>query len=136
MERTLAIIKPDAADKADEINKMIEAAGLKVIAKKTTRLSLEKAKEFYEIHKDRPFYDSLCEFMSSGDVVIEVLEGPEAVSRYRTLMGATDARKAEEGTIRKAFGTDNQKNAVHGSDSLENAAKEISSFFSDEEIGG
>jgi nucleoside-diphosphate kinase len=130
--RTFSMIKPNAFKHKGEIIKMIEGAGFKVVASKETTLLLEKAKEFYEVHKDRPFYEGLCEFMSSGPIVALVLEKKDdAVEDYRKLMGPTKPEEAEEGTIRKKFGEDVQKNAVHGSDSPENAEKEIAFFFPD-----
>jgi nucleoside-diphosphate kinase len=136
MERTLAIIKPDAVARkfAGDILKLIETAGLRVRALKLMRLTRAQAELFYEIHKERPFYSSLCDYMSSGDVVIGVLSGEGAIARWRELMGATDPAKAAPDTIRKQFGMDVEKNAVHGSDAPETAAREISFFFSELEI--
>jgi nucleoside-diphosphate kinase len=136
MERTLAIIKPDAVGRkfAGDILKLIEVAGLRVRALKLMRLTRAQAELFYEIHKERPFYSSLCDYMSSGDVVIGVLPGEGAIARWRELMGATDPAKAAPDTIRKQFGMDVEKNAVHGSDAPETAAREISFFFSELEI--
>jgi nucleoside-diphosphate kinase len=136
MERTLAIIKPDAVGRqfTGDILKRIETAGLRVCALKLMRLTRAQAELFYEIHKERPFYSSLCDYMSSGDVVIGVLCGDGAIARWRELMGATDPAKAAPDTIRKQFGKDVEKNAVHGSDAPETAAREISFFFSELEI--
>src|SRR5216683_313450 len=133
MERTLAIVKPDAVKRglAGEILKQIESAGLKPRALKLIHLTRAQAEAFYEVHKQRPFYGSLCDYMSSGPVVIAVLEAEKAIERWRELMGATDPAKAKEGTIRKQFGLDVEKNATHGSDAPETAAKEISFFFSE-----
>jgi nucleoside-diphosphate kinase len=135
-QQTLSIIKPDAvaANKSGLIIAQIEAAGLQVIAAKMIRLSPHQAELFYAVHKDRPFYKSLVEFMSSGPIIAMVLEGDNAVTSYRSLMGATDPLKAEPLTLRKEFGTSVDHNAVHGSDSLENAKKEIAFFFTDKEI--
>jgi nucleoside-diphosphate kinase len=136
MERTLAIVKPDAVKRglAGEILKQIESAGLKPRALKLIHLTRTQAEAFYEVHKQRPFYGSLCDYMSSGPVVIAVLEAEKAIERWRELMGATDPAKAKEGTIRKQFGLDVEKNATHGSDAPETAAKEISFFFSELDI--
>jgi nucleoside-diphosphate kinase len=136
MERTLAIIKPDAMHRrlAGDIIKRIEASGLEVRALKLMHLTLAQAGAFYEVHKARPFYSSLCEYMSSGPVLIAVLTGEGAIARWRDLMGATDPAKAAAGTIRKDFGENIEQNAVHGSDAPETAAHEISFFFSALEI--
>ena len=135
-ERTLAIIKPDAVRRnlTGEVLKRIEASGLRVCALKLVRLTRTQAEQFYLVHKDRPFYASLCDYMSSGPVTAGVLEGAEAILRWRELMGATDPLKAAPGTIRKDLGVDVEKNAVHGSDSPETAALEIPFFFSAMEI--
>jgi nucleoside-diphosphate kinase len=132
MERTLAIVKPDAVQRglAGEILKRIEAQGLAVSAVKKLQLTRAQAERFYEVHKDRPFYRTLCDYMSSGPVVIAVLSGEQAITRWRTVMGATDPGKAAAGTIRKDLGVDVEKNAVHGSDAPETAAHEIAFFFS------
>ena len=131
LERTLSIIKPDAVAKnaIGGILSMIEAAGLTVVATRMTRLSVDQAKAFYAVHAERPFYGSLVEFMTSGPVVVSVLEGDDAIARYREVMGATNPAQAEEGTIRKAFATDIEQNAVHGSDAPETAAEEVAFFF-------
>jgi nucleoside-diphosphate kinase len=138
MERTLAIIKPDAMHRhlAGDIIKRIEASGLEIRALKLMHLTLAQAGAFYEVHKARPFYSSLCEYMSSGPVLIAVLTGEGAIARWRDLMGATDPAKAAAGTIRKDFGENIEQNAVHGSDAPETAAHEISFFFSALEIIG
>jgi nucleoside-diphosphate kinase len=138
MERTLSIIKPDAFGKnaTGDILRMIQAEGLRVVASKTLRMSKNQAEGFYFVHEGRPFFDSLTDFMSSGPVVVSVLEGEGAIKRYRDLMGPTDSTKAPEGTIRGAYGTDIGENAVHGSDSAENAAIEVNYFFSGYELRG
>ena len=131
VERTLSIIKPDATEK-NVIGKILtrfEDAGLKIIAGKMKKLSSQEAGEFYKVHKERPFYGELVEYMTSGLVFISVLEGPNAVQRNRQLMGATDPKKAEKGTIRADFAESINANAVHGSDSVENARIEIGLFF-------
>jgi nucleoside-diphosphate kinase len=136
MERTLAIIKPDAMHRrlAGDIIKRIEASGLEIRALKLMHLTLAQAGAFYDVHRARPFYRSLCEYMSSGPVLIAVLTGEGAIARWRDLMGATDPAKAAAGTIRKDFGENIEQNAVHGSDAPETAAHEISFFFSALEI--
>jgi nucleoside-diphosphate kinase len=136
MERTLAIIKPDAMHRrlAGDIIKRIEASGLEIRALKLMHLTLAQAGAFYEVHRARPFYSSLCEYMSSGPVLIAVLTGDGAIARWRDLMGATDPAKAAVGTIRKDFGENIEQNVVHGSDAPETAAHEISFFFSALEI--
>jgi nucleoside-diphosphate kinase len=138
MERTLAIIKPDAMRRrlAGDIIKRILASGLEIRALKLMHLTLAQAGAFYEVHKARPFYRSLCEYMSSGPVLIAVLTGEGAIARWRDLMGATDPAKAAPGTIRKDFGENIEQNAVHGSDAPGTAAHEISFFFSALEIIG
>ena len=135
-ERTFSIIKPDAVErnKIGEITAMLENAGLRVVASKRLKLDQAKASQFYEVHKERPFFQSLCDFMCSGPIVVQVLEGEDAVKRNREIMGATNPEEAAEGTIRKKYALSLEKNSVHGSDSLENAKIEISHFFSDEEI--
>jgi nucleoside-diphosphate kinase len=132
MERTLAIVKPDAVQRglAGEIIKRIEGQGLAISALKKLHLARAQAERFYEVHKERPFYRSLCDYMTSGPVVIAVLSGEQAITRWRALMGATDPAKAAPGTIRKDLGVDVEKNAVHGSDAPETAAHEIAFFFS------
>ncbi|PPB81609.1 nucleoside diphosphate kinase [Albidovulum inexpectatum] len=138
IERTLSIIKPDATKRnlTGKINAKFEEAGLRIVAQKRIRLTKEQAGKFYEVHKERPFYDELCEFMASGPVVVQVLEGENAVAKNREVMGATNPADAAEGTIRKEFALSVGENSVHGSDSAENAAKEIAFFFSDLEIVG
>jgi nucleoside-diphosphate kinase len=136
MERTLSIIKPDAVAK-QVIGKIIdrfESNGLRIAAMKKTKLTKEEAAKFYEVHKERPFFNDLCEYMSSGPVVVMVLEGENAVAKNRELMGATNPKEAAPGTIRADFAESIEANAVHGSDSLENAKKEIAFFFSEREI--
>lgn len=136
MERTLAILKPDAVARnlIGEINRRIEEAGFKVVAMRMMHLSERQAREFYAVHRDKPFYEDLVRYMTSGPVVVEVLEREDAVSKWRELMGATDPKKAAPGTIRADFGTSIEENVVHGSDSLENAQKEIHYFFGDCDI--
>lgn len=136
MEQTLSIIKPDAVKKGviGQIISRFESNGLRIAAAKKLQLSTDDAKKFYEVHKDRPFYGELVEFMTSGPVVVMVLEGANAVAKNRELMGATDPKKAEKGTIRADFADSIDANAVHGSDSLENAKIEISFFFAKREI--
>ena len=135
-ERTFSIIKPDAVErnKIGEITAMLENAGLRVVASKRLKLDQAKASQFYEVHKERPFFQSLCDFMCSGPIVVQVLEGKDAVKRNREIMGATNPEEAAEGTIRKKYALSLEKNSVHGSDSLENAKIEISHFFSEEDI--
>ncbi len=135
-EQTLSIIKPDAVEQhhIGDIEAYLESAGLHIVAAKLIQLTPEQAKTFYEVHKDRPFYKDLVNFMTSGPVLVQVLEGEDAVAINRKVMGATDPAKASPGTIRADFGTSVQQNAVHGSDSPANAAKEISYFFKPEEI--
>jgi nucleoside-diphosphate kinase len=136
MERTLSIIKPDAVAK-NVIGKIIdrfESNGLRIAAMKKIKLTKEDAAKFYEVHKERPFFNDLCEYMSSGPVVVMVLEGEDAVAKNRKLMGATNPKEAEPGTIRADFAESIEANAVHGSDSLENAKKEIAFFFAEREI--
>jgi len=136
MEKTLSIVKPDAVGRRQvgEILKRFEAAGLKIVAGKFLRLTLERAQAFYAVHKERPFFTSLCAYMSSGPIFVSVLEGENAIAMNREIMGATDPAKAAAGTIRKDFGQDVEKNAVHGSDGPETAADEIAFFFRPDEI--
>ena len=131
IEKTLSIIKPDATKRnlTGLINAKFENAGLKIVAQKRLRLTRSMAEKFYEIHKDRPFYNDLVDFMISGPVIVQVLEGDDAVKLNRSVMGATNPEEAEEGTIRKEFAESIEANSVHGSDSLENAKTEISFFF-------
>lgn len=137
MSRTLSIIKPKSVMNNDsgKINAMIEGSNFRIIAQKRIQISKEQAQRFYAVHKERPFYDTLCTIMSSGPIVVQVLSSEgDTVTEYRTLMGATNPEEAAEGTIRKVFGESLDYNAVHGSDSAENAAKEIAFFFSECEI--
>jgi nucleoside-diphosphate kinase len=135
-ERTFSMIKPDATDRnlVGSITAMIEESGLKVIASKRIRMTQEKAAEFYSVHSERPFFQSLCDFMCSGPIIVQVLEGENAVKRNREIMGATNPEEAENGTIRKVHAVSLEKNSIHGSDSLENAAIEIAHFFNEQEI--
>ncbi len=136
MEKTLVMIKPDGVERnlIGKIISIFEEKGLRVVALKKVRLSKEQAKAFYIVHKERPFYEELTDYMSSGPVVAMVLEGENAIKKVREIMGATDPAEAEEGTIRKLFGIDKGKNTVHGSDSPESASKEIPFFFSEYEL--
>jgi len=138
VERTFSIIKPDATKRnlTGAINAVIEKAGLRIIAQKRVLLSEGQAEGFYAIHKERPFFRDLVNFMISGPVVIQVLEGENAVAAYRDVMGATNPANAAPGTIRKEFAESIEANSVHGSDSLENAEREIAFFFTDQEIVG
>jgi nucleoside-diphosphate kinase len=131
MERTFAIIKPDAVARhlAGDIVKRIEASGLRVVGLRLTQLTRAEAESFYAVHKERPFYGSLCDYMTSGPVIVAVLAGEGAIKRWRDLMGATDPAKAAAGTIRKDFGQNVEQNATHGSDAPETAAQEIAFFF-------
>ena len=137
-ERTFSIIKPDATKRnlTGAINKLIEEAGLRIVAQKRIHMSQEQAEGFYAVHKERPFFGELTEFMSSGPVVVQVLEAENAVAKYRDVMGATNPADASPGTIRKEYALNIGENSVHGSDSLENAKTEIAFFFSDNEIVG
>ena len=138
IERTLSIIKPDATRRAltGQINARLEAAGLRIVAQKRLRFTRTQAEGFYAVHEERPFFASLCEFMTSGPVVVQVLEGEGAVAKNREIMGATDPAKAAAGTIRADFAESIEANSVHGSDSVENAATEIAYMFSQIEIVG
>lgn len=138
MERTLSIIKPDAVQKGviGSVIKLLEEGGLKVVAAKMLRLSRKQAEGFYAVHRERPFFASLCEFMTSGPVVVQVLEGEGAIARNREIMGVTDSTKAAPGTIRNLYGTSIERNAVHGSDAPETAATEIAYFFAPYELNG
>jgi nucleoside-diphosphate kinase len=138
LERTLSIIKPDATERnlTGKINAMFEETGLRIIAQRRIRLSREQAESFYEVHNERSFFGELVDYMISAPVVAQVLEGKDAVAAHRKVMGATNPAQAEEGTVRKEFALNVQENSVHGSDSIENAAKEISFFFSDADIVG
>lgn len=137
-ERTLSILKPDATERnlTGKINARFEDAGLRIVAQKRLHLSSQQAGKFYEVHKARPFYGELVDYMISGPVVVQVLEGENAVAKNRELMGATNPANADAGTIRKDFAESIERNSVHGSDSAENAAIEIKFFFSDLEIVG
>lgn len=137
-QRTLSIIKPDATRRnlTGAINERIEKNGLRIVAQKRMHLTETEAQKFYEVHKERPFYKDLVSFMISGPVVVQVLEGDDAVAKYRAVMGATNPANADAGTIRKDFAESIEANSVHGSDSAENAANEISFFFSGVEIVG
>ena len=132
-ERTLSIIKPDGVSRKliGEVVKRLEGADLKIVAMKMIKMTKQQAMGFYRVHKGKPFYESVTDFMSSGPCVLMVLEGEEAIKRYRNLMGATDYKKAEAGTIRRDFATDIERNIVHGSDSPETASFEINYFFSE-----
>ena len=136
VEQTLSIIKPDAVARnlIGEILRRFEGAGLKIAAGKLVRLSPERAQAFYAVHKERPFFSSLCAYMSSGPIFVSVLEGENAILKNREIMGATDPAKAAPGTIRKDWGNDVEQNAVHGSDGPETAASEIAFFFRPDEI--
>jgi nucleoside-diphosphate kinase len=138
VERTLSIIKPDATKRnvTGAINAIIEDSGLRIVAQKRIWLSEGQAEGFYAVHRERPFFRDLVTFMISGPVVVQVLEGDNAVAKYRDVMGATNPANAAEGTIRKRFAESIEANSVHGSDSLENAQREIDFFFSDQEIVG
>ena len=138
VSRTFSIIKPDATRRnlTGKVNAVIEDAGLRIVAQKRIRLSEAQAKKFYEVHKERPFYGELVDFMTSGPVVVQVLEGEGAVARYREAMGATNPEQAADGTIRKLYARNVGENSVHGSDSDENAAIEIAQFFAEDEIVG
>ena len=138
IERTFSIIKPDATARnlTGDINAIIERAGLRIVAQKRMRITREQAETFYAVHRERSFFRELVEFMSSGPVVVQVLEGENAIVRYRGLMGATDPAKAAAGTIRKVHAKSIGENSVHGSDAPDTAAKEIAQFFSGNEIVG
>ena len=137
-ERTLSLIKPDATRRGltGKINSRFEKAELRIIAQKRLRLNRRQAEGFYSVHKERSFFNDLCDFMCSGPIVAQVLEGENAISRNREIMGATNPANADDGTIRKEFGESVEANSVHGSDSDENAATEIAFFFSGTEIVG
>ena len=138
MDQTFSIIKPDATKRniTGSINKVIEESGLRIIAQKRIRLTNDQAENFYSIHKERPFFNDLIEYMTSEPVVVQILSGENCVEKYRTIMGATNPENAEKGTIRKLFALNVQENSVHGSDSEDNAKNEISFFFKAEEIVG
>ena len=137
-ERTFSILKPDATERnlTGAINAMIEQAGLRIVAQKRVRITREQAERFYAVHKDRPFFGELVDFMISGPVVVQVLEGENAIAKYREVMGATDPAKAALGTIRKVHARSIGENSVHGSDAPETAVREIAQFFSENEIVG
>ena len=137
-ERTFSIIKPDATRRnlTGKVNAVIEDAGLRIVAQRRIRMTEAQAKKFYEVHAERPFYGELVEFMTSAPVVVQVLEGDNAVARYREVMGATNPAQAADGTIRKLYAESVGENSVHGSDSLENAKIEIAQFFTDADIVG
>ena len=136
IERTFSIIKPDATERniTGEICSVLEKNGLKIVASRRIKMTQEKAAQFYSVHSERPFFQSLCDFMCSGPIVVQVLEGENAVLKNREVMGTTNPEDAEEGTIRKMFAVSLEKNSVHGSDSLENAKIEIAQFFTEEDI--
>lgn len=136
VERTLAIIKPDAVERGlqDEIVKRIEAAGFKILARKPLRLSQERAERFYAIHRDRPFFQDLTAFMTSGDILVLALEAEDAIPKWRNLMGATNPEEAAEGTIRRELGTTIQNNCTHGSDGPPTAQAELAFFFDTQEL--
>ena len=138
MDRTFSIIKPDATKRnlTGSINSVIEKCGLRIIAQKRIKMNDEQAQKFYEVHNDKPFFKDLVEYMTSEPVVVQVLQADNAVKKYREVMGATNPENAEEGTIRKLFALNVQENSVHGSDSDENASKEIEFFFNENEIVG
>jgi nucleoside-diphosphate kinase len=138
VERTFSILKPDATARnlTGAINAMIEKAGLRIVAQRRIKMSRADAEKFYEVHKERPFYGELVEFMTSGPVVVQVLEGDNAIAKYREVMGATDPAKAADGTIRKVHAKSVGENSVHGSDAADTAKKEIGQFFKDGEIVG
>ena len=137
-ERTFSILKPDATKRnlTGKINAVIEEAGLRIVAQRRIRMSKEEAEDFYDVHRERPFYGELVEFMTSEPVVVQVLEGENAVARYREVMGATNPAQAAEGTIRKLFALSVGENSVHGSDSADNAKIEIAQFFDGADIVG
>ncbi|MFG1462470.1 nucleoside-diphosphate kinase [Xanthobacter sp. DSM 24535] len=138
IERTFSIIKPDATRRniTGAVNAVIETAGLRIVAQKRMQLTREQAETFYGVHRERPFFGELVAFMTSGPVVVQVLQGENAVAKYREVMGATNPANAAEGTLRKLFAESIEANSVHGSDSAENAAIEIAQFFSGNEIVG
>jgi nucleoside-diphosphate kinase len=138
MERTLSIIKPDATKRniSGRINQIIEENDLRIIAQKRIKLSFDQAKKFYSIHNKKPFFNDLINYMTSGPVIVQVLEANNAVNKYREIMGATNPEKAKNGTIRKKLALNVQENSVHGSDSIKNAKNEINFFFTENEIVG
>ena len=131
IEQTLSIIKPDAVERnlENKIKSFYENNNLKILKSKKVQISKEEAEEFYKIHQTKPFYDKLCNYLSSGPIIVMILEGENSISKNREIMGATDPLKAKEGTLRKIYGVSIDKNSVHGSDSLDNATKEINFFF-------
>ncbi|CAX24436.1 nucleoside diphosphate kinase [Methylorubrum extorquens DM4] len=135
-ERTFSILKPDATRRniTGAVNAVIEAAGLRIVGQRRIRMTREQAEKFYQVHKERPFFGELVEFMTSGPVVVQVLEGENAVAKYREVMGATNPAQATDGTIRKQFAESVGENTVHGSDSADNARLEIAQFFNDADI--
>lgn len=138
VERTFSILKPDATERnlTGAINAIIEKSGLRIVAQRRVRISREQAEKFYAVHRERPFFRELVEFMISGPVVVQVLEGENAIARYREVMGATDPAKAADGTIRKIHARSIGENSVHGSDAPDTAVREIAQFFSDNDIVG
>ena len=136
LERTLSIVKPDGVEKnlIGEVYRRFEQAGLRIVAARMMHLTRAQAEGFYAVHRDRPFFGDLCAYMTSGPVVVQVLEGEDAVSRHREIMGATDPKKAAPGTIRADLAKSIEENVVHGSDSAENAAREIAYFFAETEL--
>jgi nucleoside-diphosphate kinase len=138
IERTFSIIKPDATARnlTGAINAMIEQAGLRIIGQRRVKITREQAERFYGVHRERPFFGELVDFMISGPVVVQVLEGENAIAKYREIMGATDPSKAAAGTIRKVHAKSIGENSVHGSDATDTAAREIAQFFSDNDIAG
>src|SRR5215467_13703282 len=138
IERTFSILKPDATERnlTGAINAIIEKAGLRIVAQKRVRISREQAEKFYGVHRERPFFGELVEFMTSGPVVVQVLEGENAIAKYREVMGATDPAKAAPGTIRKTHAKSIGENSVHGSDDPDTALREIAQFFSENEMVG
>ena len=138
MQKTFSIIKPDATKRniTGAVNQIIEENGLRIIAQKRIKLSKDQAKRFYDIHKEKPFFNDLIDYMTSEPVVVQILESDDAVNKYRKVMGATDPSKAEGGTIRQTYALNIQENSVHGSDSEENATNEINFFFNKDEIVG
>ena len=136
IERTFSIIKPDATERniTGDICSVLEKNGLRIVASRRTRMTQEKAAQFYSVHSERAFFQSLCDFMCSGPIVVQILEGDNAILKNREVMGSTNPEEAEEGTIRKLFAISLEKNSVHGSDSAENAKIEIAEFFAEEDI--
>ncbi|HYC16867.1 MAG TPA: nucleoside-diphosphate kinase [Pseudolabrys sp.] len=138
IERTFSILKPDATERnlTGAVNAIIEKAGLRIVAQKRVRISREQAEKFYAVHRERPFFRDLVDFMTSGPVVVQVLEGDNAIAKYREVMGATDPAKAAAGTIRKTHAKSIGENSVHGSDAPDTAVREIAQFFAENEIVG